>query len=60
MQFELFFKIGYVSTIPKGFIRTGLYAVCSPILCHDSTGCDEKGDNFATWADTIICIVRLT
>ena len=30
------------------------------ILCHDSTGCDEMGDYFATEADTMIDIVRLT
>ena len=30
------------------------------ILCHDSTGCDEMGDNFATEADTMIDIVRFT
>ena len=30
------------------------------ILCHDSTGCDEMGDYFATEADTMINIVRLT
>ena len=31
-----------------------------PILCHDSTGCDEMGDFLATEADTMIDIVRLT
>ena len=30
------------------------------ILCHDSTGCDEMGDYFATEADTMIDIVRVT
>ena len=30
------------------------------ILCHDSTGCDEMGDYFATEADTMIGIVRMT
>ena len=30
------------------------------ILWHDSTGCDEIGDYFATEADTMIDIVRLT
>ena len=29
-------------------------------LCHDSTGCDEIGDYFATEADTMMDIVRLT
>ena len=43
MQLELFFKIGYVCTIPKGveWNRTAQFAVL--ILCHDSTGCDEMG-----------------
>ena len=31
-----------------------------PILCHDSTGCGEMGDYFATEADIMIDIVRLT
>ena len=30
------------------------------ILCHDSTGCDEMRDYFATEADKMIDIVRLT
>ena len=30
------------------------------IQCHDTTGCDEIGDYFATEADTMIDIVRLT
>ena len=30
------------------------------ILCHDSTGCDETGDYFATEANTRLDIVRLT
>ena len=30
------------------------------ILCHDSTGCDEIGDDFAIEAGTMIGIVRLT
>ena len=30
------------------------------VLCHDSTGWDEMGDYFATEADTMIDIVRLT
>ena len=30
------------------------------ILCHDSTGCYEMGDYFATEADTMINNVRLT
>ena len=30
------------------------------ILCHDSTGCDETGDYFATEAHTKVDISRLT
>ena len=45
---------------PKGWRGTELYSVCSPNQCHDSTGCDEMGDNFAIEADTMIDIVRVT
>ena len=45
---------------PKGRRGTGLYSVCSPNLCHDFTGCDEMGDNFAIEAHTMIDIVRVT
>ena len=61
MQLELFFKVGYVCTIPKGVERNGgctQFAVL--IQCHDSTGCDEMGDYFAIEADTMIDIVRVT
>ena len=66
MQLELFFKEGYVCTIPKGVERNRIveeqdctqFAVL--ILCHDSTGCDEMGDYFAIEADMMINIVRLT
>ena len=30
------------------------------ILCNDSTGCYEMGNYFATEADTMLDIVRLT
>ena len=30
------------------------------ILCHDSSGCDEMAGYFATEADTMMHIVRLT
>ena len=30
------------------------------ILCHDSTGCDEMSEYFATETDAMIYIVRLT
>ena len=55
MQLELFFKVGYVCTIPKGVERNRI--VLS--LQHDSTG-DEMGDYFAIEADTKIDIVRVT
>ena len=45
---------------PREWSGTGLYTVCSPILCHDSNGCDGMGDYLATEADTMIDIVRLT
>ena len=56
MQLELFFKVGYVCTIPKGVERNRV--VLS--LQYDSTGCDEMGDYFAIEADTMIDIVRVT
>ena len=49
------------SQFPKGVVRNRIveqFAVL--ILCHDSTGCDEMGDDFAIEADTIIDIVRMT
>ena len=56
LQLELFFKIGYVCTIPKGFGQDRTqFAVL--ILCDDSTGCGEMGDYFATEADKMIDIV---
>ena len=61
MQLELFFKVGFVCTIPKGIggeQNCTQFAVI--ILCHDSTGCDEMGDYFAIEADTMIDIVRVT
>ena len=30
------------------------------ILCHDSNGCDEMGDYFATEADSMIDIVTVS
>ena len=45
---------------PKGWTGTRFFSVFSPILCHDSTGCDEMGDYFAIEADTMIYIVRVT
>ena len=56
MQLKLFFKVGYVCTIPKGVERNRVVL----IQCHDSTGCDEMGDYFAIEADTMIDIVRVT
>ena len=62
MQLELFFKVGYVCTIPKGVEknRTVLSLQSVLILCHASTGCDEMGDYFAIEANTIIDIVGVT
>ena len=60
MQLELFFKVGYVCTIPNGWRGTGLYSDAVLILCYDSPGCDEMGDYFAIEADTMIDIVRVT
>ena len=61
MQLELFFKVGYVCTIP---MWDGEEQDCTQfavlIQCHDSTGCDEMGDYFAIEADTMIDIVRVT
>ena len=56
MQLELFFKIKYVCTIPKGVEWNRIVL----ILCLDSTGCNEMGDYFATEADTKVGILRLT
>ena len=44
----------------KGWRGTGLYTVCKPNTCRDSTGCDDMGDYFAIEADTMIDIVRVT
>ena len=60
MQLELFFKVGYVCTIPKGAERNRVVLFAVLIQCHDSTGCDEMGDYFAIEADTMIDIVRVT
>ena len=60
MQLELFFKVGYVCTIPKGVERNMIVLTLVLIHCHDSTGCDEMGDYFAIEADTVIDIVRVT
>ena len=58
MQLELFFKIGYVCIIPKGFgVEQDLTRFAVKILCDDSTGCDELDNYFATEADTMIGIL---
>ena len=55
MQFEVFFKIGYVCTIPKGMVvEQDLTQLAVIILCDDATSWDEVGDYFATEADTMI------
>ena len=61
MQLELFFKEGYVCTIPKGVERNRIVlSFAVQILCHDSTGCDEMVDYLAIDAGTMIDIVRVT
>ena len=60
MQLKLFFKVGYVCLIPRGAERNRFTQFAVLIQCHDSTGCDEMGDNFAKEADTMIDIVRVT
>ena len=61
MQLELFFKVGYVCTIPKGMERnTIVLSLQSKYYALDSTGCNEMGDYFAIEADTMIDIVRVT
>ena len=61
MQLELFFKIGYFCTIPKGGrVEQDCTQFAVLILCHDPTGCDEMDDYFAAVADTMIDIVWLT
>ena len=50
--------------MPAQFQRGGEEQDCTQfavlILCHDSTGCDERGYYFAIEADTVIDIVKLT
>ena len=45
---------------PRGGVEQDCAQFAVLILCHLSTGCDEIGDYFATEADTMIDIVRLT
>ena len=48
MQLELFFKVGYVCTLPKGVERNRICTQFAVLIqCHDSTGCDGMGDYFA-------------
>ena len=44
----------------KGGEEQGCTQFAVLIKCHDSTGCDEIGDDFAIEADTMIDIVRVT
>ena len=44
----------------RGGMEQDYTQFAAPILCHDSTRCDEMGDYFATEADTKIDIARLT
>ena len=53
-QLGLFFKIGYVCTIPKGVeVGQDLTQLEVKILCDYSTGRDEVDDYFATEADRL-------
>ena len=58
----MFFKIGYVCTIPNqgGGVEQDCTQFAVLMLYHAATGCDELGDYFATEADKMIDIVRLT
>ena len=53
-QLGLFFKIGYVCTIPKGVeVGQDLTQLEAKLLCDESAGCDEVDDYFATEADIL-------
>ena len=56
-QLDLFLKIGYVGTFPKGWVEQDLTQLAVIILCDDPTGCDKMDDYFLTEADTMIDIV---
>ena len=58
MQLELFFKVGYVCTVPKGVERNRI--VLSLQSKYYAMIRDEMGDYFAIEADTMIDIVRVT
>ena len=45
---------------PRGGVEQDCTQFAVLILCHESTGGDEMGDYFATEADTMTDIVRLT
>ena len=61
LQLELFFKIGHVCKILKGF-QTGqdLTQFAVKILCDDYTGCDKVDSYFATEADTMVDILYMS
>ena len=61
MQLELFFKDRIcLHNSQRDGEEQGSTQFAVLIQCHDSTGCDEMGDNIAIEADTIIDIVRVT
>ena len=64
MQLESFFKIGHACTIPKGVESLEWNRIVLSLQSYYygmiRIGCGEMGDYFATEADTMIDIVRLT
>ena len=61
MQLELFFKVGYVCTIPKGVERNRIVlSLLSKYYAMILLVVMVMGDYFATEADTMIDIVRVT
>ena len=58
MYIELFFKIGYVRKIPKGFgMEQAPTQFAVKILCDDYADFNEAGNYFASDADTLMDIV---
>ena len=61
MQLELFFKVGYVCTIPKGVERNRIvFSLQSKYYGMILLVVMVMGDYFAIEADTMIDIVRVT
>ena len=59
MQLELFFKVRYICTIPKGVEWNRIVlSLKSYFFAMILLVCDEMGDYFAIEVDTMIDIVR--